>query len=180
MTHLTIDLSLATLGDDESDEYVPKARDAIACLCLSLSGASKMKELAINVSVEPRLFRSKADFARILWPLVFLRTDIVVKFEGIDELLETTTAHPKKASHAEATYGRHIAQIRERCVEEIEKHGSDLAGLRSVEAALASMNYFGDEFVSMYDIVNLSAAWTGMRSEADRVEAMGMEKQSLL
>jgi hypothetical protein len=44
--------------------------------------------------------------------------------------------------------------------------------LTDVEAALASMNYFGDEFISMNDIVNSSAAWTGMRSEADRVEAM--------
>jgi hypothetical protein len=42
------------------------------------------------------------------------------------------------------------------------------------------MSFFGDEFVSMDDIVNLSAAWTGMRSEADRLEAAGLKKESLL
>lgn len=122
LTHLTIDLSLATPGFDECDEYVPKARDAIACLCLSLTGASKMKELTINVSVEPKLLqRSKADFARVLWPLVSLRTDIVVKFEGIAELVKTSMADLRTVPHAEGSYGRHIAQIRQRCSEEIEK-----------------------------------------------------------
>lgn len=177
LTHLTINLSLVTPGDYESDDYVPKARDAIASLCLSLAGASKMKELTINVNVDPkRSQRSKVDFARILWPLVFLRTDIVVKFEGITEILKTSTAGWPRNSHAEASYGRHIAKTRHLCIQEIENNGTSFVGLRGVEAAVASMNYFGDEFVSMDDIVNLSAAWTGMRSEADRVEAVGLER----
>ena len=111
---------------------------------------------------------------------MFLRTDVVVKFEGIAEILKTPTTGPKTAPHAEAFYGKHIAQIRHRCTEEIAKHGSDLVALRGVEAALASMNYFGDEFVSMEDIVNLSSSWTGMRNEADRVEAMGLMKESFM
>lgn len=55
-----------------------------------------------------------------------------------------------------------------------------MVGLRGFEAAIASMNYFGDEFVRMDDIVNLSAAWTGMRSEADYFEATGLERASIL
>jgi hypothetical protein len=181
LTHLTINLSLATPGFRDSDEYVPRARNAIACLCLSLLGASKMKKLTINVSAEPKILRrSRLDFARILWPLVFLRTDIVVKFEGIAEILKTTKPYPKTGPHAEGFYGGHIAKIRQRCNEEISKQSSDLVSLRGVEAALASMSFFGDEFVSMDDIVNLSAAWTGMRSEADRLEATGLKKESLL
>ncbi|GAB7336228.1 hypothetical protein MBLNU13_g08993t2 [Cladosporium sp. NU13] len=131
---------------------------AIACLCLSVAGASKMKELTINVAAEPRL----------------LRRNIVVKFEGIAEILKTSTTAPKTVPHAEAFYGRHIARIRQRCNEEIAKHGSDLVALRGIEAA-----HFGDEFVTMEDLVDLSTAWAGMRSEADRVEAMGLEKASL-
>ena len=111
---------------------------------------------------------------------MFLRTNIVVKFEGIAELLRTTTNDPKTVPHAEASYGRHIAKIRQLCTKEIEKQGSDLVGLRTVETALASMNYFGCELVTMNDIVSASAAWTGIRSEADRVEAMGLKKQSIL
>lgn len=177
LTHLTINFSVVTPGDDESDDYVPKARDAIACLCLSLTGASKMKQPTINVNVDPkRPQRSKVDFARILWPLVFLRTDIVVKFAGITEIQKTSAAGWPRNSHAEAPYGRHIAKTRHLCMQEIENHGTNVVGLRGVEAAVASMNFFGDEFVSMDDIVNLSAAWTGMRSEADRVEAAGLER----
>jgi len=86
LTQMTINLSPVTEEDRESNEYVPRARDAIACLCLSLTGASKMKELTINIGLGHPRERSKVDLARILWPLVFLRTDIVVKFEGIAEL----------------------------------------------------------------------------------------------
>lgn len=140
-----------------------------------------MQELTNNVNVDPkRPQRSKVDFARILWPLVFLRTDIVVKFEGITEILKTSTAVWPRNSHAEASYGRHIAKTRHPCIQEIKNQGKNVVGLRGVEAAVASMNYFEDEFVSMDDIVNLSAIWTSMRSEADRVEAVGLKKWDLL
>ena len=109
-----------------------------------------------------------------------MRTDIEVRFEGIAELLKTTTAGWKRDPHAETSYGRHIARIRQRCNEEIAKQGSDHVRLHGLEVALTSMNYFGDHFVSMDDIVNLSAAWTGMRNEADRVEAEGLERKSIL
>ena len=46
-----------------------------------------------------------------MWPLVFLRTDIVVKFEGIAGILKASTTAPKTVPHAEAFYGKHIAQI---------------------------------------------------------------------
>ena len=180
LTHMTINLSLAMQTSRQSEEYVPEARDAIACLCLSLAGASKMQELTINVDPGQPQERNKVDFARIMWPLVFLRTDIVVKFEGIAEILETSATAPKTVPHAEAFYGRHIAKTRHLCIQEIEKHGTDLVGLRGVESALASMSYFGSEFISMEDIVNLSAAWSGMRSEADRVEAMDLVRKNLL
>jgi hypothetical protein len=180
LTHLTINLNLLTPEDHESNGYVPRARDAVACLCLSLTGSSKMKELTINVGLGDPQGRGKVDFARILWPLVFLRTDIVVEFEGIAELLRTTTTDARSVPHAEAFYGKHIAKIRQLCTKEIGKQGSGLVDFRDVEAALASMSFFGDEFVQMDDIVNLSTAWTGMRGEADRVEAMGLEKESLL
>lgn len=177
LTHLTINSSLAE--DHGRDEYVSKARDAVACLCLSLTGASKMKELTINVELGDLRERHKVDFACMLWPLISLRTDIVVKFEGIAELLKVSKTDPRTVPHAEASYGRHIAKIRQRCNEEIAKQGSDVVGLRGIETALASINYFGDEFVRMDDIVNLSAAWTGLRSEADRFEAMDLDKESL-
>ena len=170
LTHLSIGLSVVVLGEHERDEYVPRARNAVACLCLALTGASKMKELTINVkSGHPK--RSKADFPRILWPLVLLRTEIVIKFEGIAELLEASLTDPKTVPHAEVFYGMHIAQIRQRCDGEIGKHGSDFEGLYDIGVALAKMNFFGDHLIRINDIVNLSAAWTGMRSEADRIEA---------
>lgn len=112
--------------------------------------------------------------------LVFLRTDIVVKFEGTTEILKTSTAVWPRSSHAEASYGRHIAKTRHLCIQEIKNQGKNVVGLRGVEAAVASMNYFEDEFVSMDDIVNLSATWTSMRSEADRVGAVGLKKWDLL
>lgn len=180
LTHLTIDLNLVTPGDAESEFYVPRARNAIACLCLSLTGASKMQELTINVDLGHPQERSKVDFARILWPLVFPRTDIAVNFEGIAEILKTSTAGWRRDPHAEASYGRHIANIRHRCNKEIAKRGSGFVDLHGLEVALASMTYFGDNFVSMDDIVNLSAAWTGMRSEADRVEAIVLKKESFM
>jgi len=170
LTHLTLDLNLVTPREHESDEFVPKARNAIACLCLSLVGTSKMKKLTINVETGHPQERSKVNFARILWPLVFLCTDIVVGFEGVDELLETSTAKWRRDPHSEVSYGRHIAKIRQRCNEEIAKKDSDRVNLHGLELALASIN----------DIVNLSATWTGMRSEADRAEAAGLKKESLL
>lgn len=180
LTHMTINLSLVARTSRQSEDYVPEARDAITCLCLSLADASKMQELTVNVDLGQPQERSKVDFARIMWPLVFLRTDIVVKFEGIAEILKTSTTAWKTVPHAEAFYGSHIAKTRHLCIQEIEKHGTDLVGLRGVESALASMSYFGSEFISMEDIVNLSAAWSGMRSEADRVEAMGLVREYLL
>jgi hypothetical protein len=180
LTHLTLYLNLVTPGEEESDGYVPRTCNSIACLCLSLTGASKMKEQTINVEVGHPQERSKVDFARILWPLAFLRTDIEVRFEGIAELLKTSTAGLRRDPHAEASYGRHIARIRQRCNEEIAKQGSDRVGLHDVEVALTSMNYFGDHFISMDDIVNLSAAWTGMRNKADSVEAEDLGKKSLV
>jgi hypothetical protein len=66
LTHLTINLSLLTPEDHQSDELVPPVRDAIACLCLSLTGASKMKELTINVDFGDLQEKSKIHFARML------------------------------------------------------------------------------------------------------------------
>lgn len=179
LTHLTLDLNLVTPGEHESNRYVPRARDVFASLCLSLTGASKMKELTIKVEVGHLQEKSKKYVARILWPLAFLRTDIVVKFEGIDELMKTPTAGWRRDPHSEASYGRHIARIRQRCNAEIAKQGSNAGDLRGLESALASMNYYGDEFVTLDEIVNLSPAWTGMRIEADLVEAMDLEKSIL-
>jgi hypothetical protein len=180
LTHMTINLSLVTEDDRESNKYVPRARDAIACLCLSLTGASKVKELTINIDLRHPRARNKIDLARILWPLVFLRTDIVVKFEGIAELSKTSTADLRRVPHATAHYGRHIAKVRQLCNKQIESRGSDLVGVRGVEDAFARMCYFGEQFIFLDDTVDLSAAWTGMRNEADRVEAMGLEEESLL
>jgi hypothetical protein len=103
LIHMSIKLSLVTPGDHASNEYVPRARNAIACLCLSLASASKMKELTINIDLGHPQERSKVEFARILWPLVFLRTDIVVNFKGIAKLLEMSTTDPTTVPHAVAT-----------------------------------------------------------------------------
>ena len=122
LQNLTVDLSLVTPGEDESYVYVAKACDAIASLCLSLTGASKMEELTIKV--EPNYpQRDNIDLHRILWPLMFLRTSIVVIFEGIPAIPETTLTHPGMMPQAEAYYGRMIALVRERCNKQIDKHG---------------------------------------------------------
>jgi hypothetical protein len=141
--------------------------------CSSLTGASKIKEPTTRLEVGHPRERRKVHLARILWPLAFPRTDIAVRFEGIAELLKTYTAGLRKDAHTEAQYGRHVARIRQRCNEEIVKQGSDHVRFQGLEGALTSTNYFGDHFVSMDDIVNSSPAWTGMRHEANRVEAMG-------
>jgi len=171
LQNLTVDLSLVTPGEDESYVYVAKACDAIASLCLSLTGASKMEELTIKV--EPNYpQRDNIDLHRILWPLMFLRTSIVVIFEGIPAIPETTLTHLGMMPQAEAYYGRMIALVRERCNKQIDKHGWDDDGLGGVDAAIQSLEHFGEWFISIDDIVNLSATWRGIRSQADHVEAM--------
>jgi len=55
LTHLTIDLILVTLELFKRDGYVPKARSAVANLCLSLTGASKLEELTISVERSEKL-----------------------------------------------------------------------------------------------------------------------------
>ena len=170
LTHLTVDLSLVTPGEDESHVYVSKACNAIASLCLSLTGASKMEELTIKVEAgHPQ--RDHVDLARILGPLMLLRTDIVVKFEGIAEVPVTFMTHLGMIPQAEAYYGRIIAGIRKRCNKEIGKQGWDITGLHFVEMVVKDLHHFGDMMISIDDIVNLSKTWKGMRTQADLAEA---------
>lgn len=175
LTRLTIDLSLVTPGEDESYLYVRKACDAIASLCLSLTGLSKMEELTINIDPgDPQ--RSNVDLGRVLWPLMFLYTDIVVKFKGMPPIPETFMTRLTMQPWAEVSLGRQIARVRKRCNEEITKNGWDLDGLRDVEVALDDLSHFGDWFISFDDIVNLSGIWRGIRSQADVVEASRLEQ----
>jgi hypothetical protein len=113
LTHLTVDLSGVTPGEHQSKTYVPKARNTISTLCLSLSGISKMKELSIDVE-SANTERSNVELAQILWPLVLLRTIIALKFRGITAIPEVPALGQLELSlQARASLGRLIAKVRQ-------------------------------------------------------------------
>jgi hypothetical protein len=181
MTHLTINIDLVPPEEISSQRHVSQAGEALASLCLSLTGASNMKELTVSVDPED-LNISKVDLAHILWPLMLLRTNVVVKFKGLATVTETALAHLTIETEAEESLGSKIAEIRRGCHKMIKTRGEDVNGIRDVEAALRDLSHFRKWLLHIDDIVGLSAKWRGIRSQADRVEAKGakgLEKESL-
>ena len=119
--------------------------------------------------------------AFILWPLLFLRTEVVVKIAGASAVavvevkeLAGLSMDPAEERH----FGRQIADVRRFCSAEIEKRGwknryksSDwLDGLRKVERALNRVDHCYICLIRLDDILNLSALWERVRGEADRVD----------
>jgi hypothetical protein len=171
LTHFTVNLNLVPRRAVGNVEYVAQASNAMTSLCLALIGASKMMELTINVRSDfPGI--DNIDPATILWPLVFLRNSIAVKFEGIAPTPGNSVYRPDSSQRAQGYRGREVADVRRLCNEEIERHGWDAEGLREVESALDELSHFGWSLLLLEDIVNQSAFWKGIRSEADRMEAV--------
>ena len=75
------------------NEYSVKACNTMKSLCLALAGAIRLEKLTIVVKPGDQ-DSSDVDLADILWPLLLLRTDVKVEFEGI-------TADPEEASTME-------------------------------------------------------------------------------
>jgi hypothetical protein len=113
LTHLTIDLGLVTPRGkkQESDEYSVKACDAIKSLCLALAGASKLEELSIIVKPGDQ-DSSDVDPADIMWPLLLLRSDITVKFEGIIADPEKMSTR-KRPESIDPAFCQRIALVRQ-------------------------------------------------------------------
>lgn len=96
LKHLTVDVELVTPRRPLYDREHPvtcaiHARDVITAVCLALTSTSKIEQLTIKVTFEDSQ-ASDADLAEIMWPLIFLRTDVVVKVEGISEVLQRETS----------------------------------------------------------------------------------------
>lgn len=185
LTHLAIDLDLTVpRGREESWEYSIMACHTMKRLCSTLSGASELKELTING--KPGDQGSKAvDLVDILWPLLFLRKEVKVKFEGISAG-EEAISKEERSQEKSSAFGQRIALIRHLCNAKLGRPGWEercweFHGLREAEKALSSLNNPGKqlllsyatpekELLSLDDIVNRSPVWEGIRREIDRVE----------
>jgi hypothetical protein len=162
LTHITVDLDLTTPGKQETSEYVIHTCDVITALCLSLYGASKLEE--ITIKIEAGDATDDTDLAYILWPLLFLRTNVVIKFEGISAVRVTELVDVRMSAQEEASFAGQIAQVRRFCRAEIEKRGWKeqgwlFDGVREVETALDDESFIGKGLIRLDDILKLSAVW---------------------
>lgn len=180
LKHFTVDLGLITRespsddsSDDSSDDWDPsiayavRAREAMTAVCLGLIGPSKLEQLTIKVTFEDSQ-ASDADLAEILWPLIFLRSDIVVRVEGVSEVLrrERSADYEERArkkaliSHQKRTaLAGMVAKVRNRCAE-----GND--DIREFLAKLVPL----DVCMDMTDIVNSNPKWTALQRKIDALE----------
>lgn len=123
LTYLTIDIDLVTpRGKQGSGEYSMKAYDAMKSLCLSMSGSSNAKGVTVRVKPGDQ-DSSDVDPADILWPLLFLREDVIVKFEDITSGLEKTLTEYGKSPEVYAAFGQRIALVQYLYNTELEKPG---------------------------------------------------------
>jgi hypothetical protein len=180
LTHITVDLDLTIPGNQEIGDYAILACDAITALCLSMCGVSKLEELTINVKGGGAA--NDTDLAHILWPLLFLRTNVVVKFQGISAVRVTELVDVRMSPQEEASFAGQIAHVRRLCSAEIEKRGWKESGwlfdgVREVETALDDVSFVGKGLIRLDDIVKLSAVWKRLQGEADRVEAENSEQE---
>jgi hypothetical protein len=184
LKHVTVDLGLMTpepptidssndSSDDSSDDldhpvtYAVHAREAMTAVCLSLIGACKLEQLTIKITFEDSQ-ASDADLAEILWPLIFLRSDIVVRIEGLSEVLqrERSADYEERArekaliSHQKRTaFVGQVAKVRKRCAE-----GND-----DIMELLAKLTPLG-VWVDMTDIVSSNVKWTALQRKVDALE----------
>ena len=142
-----------------------------------------MKELTVKVNTSGS-HATSLRLAFILWPLLFLRTDIVVKTQGASEMSVSEReefAGLYMEPLEESWFGRSIARVRRLCSAEIEKRGWEndegenharrLDAVRGTERALHGVDFYGINLIRLDDILNLSPVWERVRSEADRMEA---------
>jgi hypothetical protein len=172
---LTVNLNLITPQDRELAP-LSDAGDAVAALCLSLTGTSKLEELTIKLSFE-RSQTSEVDLARVLWPLVFLQAHITVGFESLPALqVESMSANNDERTvqvrvpkmYTEHLFCDRIAKVRVRCKEAREYHGFDGYHLNNINAALNGSGAGMD----MADIVNSSTKWRDMQGYIDHLETL--------
>ena len=181
LTHFTIDLAFVAPGKRELEGYIEHAYDAMASLCLAFTGRSKLRGLTVKVHVGKSQV-TDMNLAFVLWPLLFLRTDVVVKIEGADvvpgvelEYLVGVSMTPAE----ERSFGRQIAHARRVCSAEIEKGGwrdgykpydHSWDGVREVERARDGVSNYCIWLIRLDDVLNQSDVWKRIRGEADRVE----------
>lgn len=182
LTHLAIGIELvAPRGTQGGGEYSIMACVTMKALCLSMSGASKLKELTI--SVDPReQDTSGIDLADILWPLLFLREDVTVKFEGITTDPEKTLAEGEKSPEVEAAFAQQMALVKKLYNSELEKPGWEdrcweFHGIREAEKVLYALEPSAvKRLLCIDDIVNMSPAWERMRRAIDHAETSNSEQ----
>jgi hypothetical protein len=175
MKTLTVSLNLVTPQDRRLAPLVD-ARNAVATLCLSLTGASKLEELTIKLSSE-RSQISDLDLARLLWPLILLQGHITVKFEGIPGLPmgnmsanndERTGQVKVPKLYTEHSFCDRIAKVGVRCREAREYHGFDGYHLSDLPKALDG----SEAGMEVADIVNRSSKWRDMQGYIDHLETL--------
>lgn len=107
LKHVTVDLEIEpprSLPDDSDDSDDPDDSDepddedppetyalptckAITALCLAFIGASRLEQLTIKLTfIDPKF--SEPDLAEVFWPLIFLRSNVLVRIEGTSGLLQ--------------------------------------------------------------------------------------------
>lgn len=176
LTYMTIDIQLVTsLGNLGDDEYSIMACLTMRALCLSTSGASRLKELTIRVDPGDQE-KSDVDLADILWPLLLLREDVTIRFEGITTDPEKMLTEGKKGLKVGAAFAQQIAHVKQLYNSELAKPGWEerrweFHGVRETEKALYALRPPEDRLLCLDDIVNMSPVWERMRREVGRAEA---------
>ena len=182
LTHFTVDIDLATPCKDKTGAYVDQLYDAFASLCLAFIDSRKLKELTVKVNTSDSHVTS-ASLAFMLWPLLFLHTDVVVKIEGASAVpvveREQFTRVVLEVLE-EILLGRSIARVRKLCSAEIEKrwwenddggnHPERLDAVHDIERALWRVDYNRIHRIRLDDILNRSPVWERVREVADRVK----------
>lgn len=183
LKHLTIDLELELDDSDDSDDgglpvtYGAPACRGITAVCLALAGASQMEQLTVRVTVIDSQ-ASGADLAKILWPLIFLRSDIVVRVEGISGVLqrETSAEYAKRArqrallSHRKKTsFAGLIAEVRKQCAEN-DRYDNNIIELLDKLSSLGV-------WVDLTDILTPTSKWTTLQRNADAFEGLNVPRR---
>ena len=151
LTHLTIDIDLMTpRGREESWEYGIMACHTMKRFCLTLSGASNLKELTINGRPGDRGSKP-VDLVDILWPLLFLREAVEVTFKSISAGAREVSPD-EKGPEVSAAFGQRIAHIKLLCNNELGKPGWEercweFHGLREAEEEVFGLDNPGKQLL---------------------------------
>lgn len=182
LKHLTIDLGLMTpttpLYDwQPSITYATHACEALTAVCLVLMSASKLEQLTVKVNFEDSQ-ASDADLAVILWPLILLRSDVMVRIEGVSAALQRETLGDyEERARQKVLLPRWQTAMLGSLVAEVRKRFSEETWTRSFDELIVKLSPLG-MWVDMADIVNLSAKWRGLQIHADVLEASNSAVES--